>query len=324
MKSFAAVARTLAACMFIALAGAAAAQQAYPYKPIRVINPYAPGGAAAILGQLIGQKLTESLGQQVLVDNRPGGNSIIGTDAVAKAAPDGYTLLLMAMSHLIIPQLLPAPYDPIKDFAPVLTIASTEQLLVLHPSVPVNNLQEFIALAKSRPGQLNFASGGSGTSSHLPAEFFGIMTGVKMQHIPYKGAGPALTDLIGGQVQLFFSPPLIAFPYIKGGRLKAIAVTGQTRLSALPQVPTFAEAGLPGFDARNWQGFLAPAGTSREIINKLSNEIARIMSMPDIKEKLLSQGQETFISTPAQFAELMKADMAKFAKVIKAANIKME
>lgn len=309
----------------MAFAGFAAAQQPYPNKPIRFILPFAPGGSTSILARLIGQKFTESWGQQVIVDNRPGGNTVIGTEALARSAPDGYTIIMVSSSHAINANLsLYTPYDPIKDFAPVATVASNEQLLVLHPSITATNLQELIALAKSKPGQLNYASAGTGGVLHLAGEMFSIMAGVKLNHIPYKGTGHALSDLLGGQVQLYFSPPINLLPQIKAGKLKAIAISGQSRLSALPQVPTFSEAGLPGFDAKFWQGVLAPAGTPKPIVDKLSSEIARILAMPDISEKLASQGAAPFISTPEQFAALIKADMARYAHVIKTANIKLE
>ena len=324
MKAFNAVVRIVMIGVSVAIAGSAAGQQVYPNKPIRLIVPYPPGGGSNVLARLVGQKFSESWGQQVIVDNRPGGNTIIGTEAAAKSPPDGYTILVMSSSHVIIPLLLPTPYDIIKDFAPVATLTRTEFILVAHPSLHANNLQEFIALAKSRPGQLNYASSGSGTVTHLAGEFFNILAEVKLQHVPYKGGGPAITDLIGGQVQLAFQVPTAAISYVKGGRLKAIAISGETRLSALPQVPTFAEAGLPGFDVKGWFAVLAPVGISKAVIDKLSAEIAKILEMPDIKEKIVSEGLDTFISTPDQFATLMKIDMAKWAKVIKTANIKLE
>ena len=319
-----AVARILTAGMLIAIAGLAAAQQAYPSKSIRFIVPFPPGGTTDQLARLVGQKLTESWDQQVIVDNRPGGNTIIGSEALVKSPADGYTILLTSIAHVIVPSLLPTPYDAIKDFAAVATIASNELVLVLHPSVPANTLQELIALAKSRPGQLNYASTGSGTINHLAGELLNIRTGIKLQHIPYKGAAPALVDLIGGQVQMFINHPIAVIPYIRSGKVKAISISGESRLSVLPQVPTFSEAGLPGFDLKNWAGVAAPAATPKAIIDKLSAEIARILNLPEVKEKLVGQGMDPFISSPEQAAALMKADLAKFIKVIKAANIKMD
>ncbi len=322
MNAFNVVVRMFLAGMLIAVAGPATAQQAYPTKSIRIIVAFPPGGAYDILARLFGQKLSESWGQPVIVDNRPGGNTIIATEALVKSPPDGYTVMLMSVTHAIIPSLLPLPFDAVKDFAPVATVSSTRIILMLHPAVAANNLQEFIALAKSRPGQLNFAAVGSGGSGHLAGELLKIAAGISMQYIPYKGGAPAVTDLISGQVQLSFLGLINVVPHLKSGRLKAIATTGETRSSVLPQVPTFAEAGLPGFDVNTWQGILAPAGTPKEVIAKLSTEIAKILATPDVMEKLASQGAEPFFSTPEQFAALMKADMVKYARVIKTANIK--
>jgi tripartite-type tricarboxylate transporter receptor subunit TctC len=313
------------AALLLALAGAASAQLAYPTKPIRFITPFAPGGSTSITTRLIGQKLTDAWGQQVLVDNRPGGNTVIGTDALAKSAPDGYTIIVVLNSHVINPLLIPnLPYDTNKDFAAIATVVSAEYVFMINPALPAANLQEFIALAKAKPGQLNYASGGSGGVTHLASELLNLVAGVKIQHIPYKGTGPALTDLISGQVQMYLGNPAGAIPYINSGRLRAIAVSGEKRLPALPQVQTFAEGGLPDFDVKSWQGVLAPAGTPQEIIAKLSAEFARILTLPDLREKLVAQGLEPFYSNTEQFTALMKADSARYAKVIKAANIKLE
>lgn len=325
-KFFLAVMRILSLGMLVAMAGSAVAQQAYPTKPIRFISPYPPGGTTSVLGRLVGQKLTEAWGQPVILDNRPGNFGIISGEALIKSPRDGYTILLISgASHVIYPLLLPNfPYDAIKDFAPVATLASGGMLFLLNSSVPANNVRELIALAKSKPGELNYASSGGGGLSHLANELFNIMAGVKIQHIPYKGTGPAMTDLLGGQVQMFIGPPSVAVAQVKSGRLKAIAISSATRLSALPEVPTFAEAGLPGFEIENWYAVLAPAGTPREIIGKLSTEIARINALPEIKEMLIKQGMESFTSTPEALGALMKSDTAKFADIIKKANIKLE
>lgn len=323
MRYFTVVMRILSAAALIAVAGSAAAQQAYPNKLIRIIIPFPPGGATDILARLIGRKLNDSWGQPVIVDNRPGGNGVIGGEALIKSPPDGHTIMLISGAHIITPLLLTAPYDAVNDFAPVATIGSTEFILVLHPSVPAKNLRELIALAKSRPGELNHASTGGGSPGRLALELFNLMTGVKIQNISYKGAGPALTDLIGGQVHMFINIPLNFIPYIKNGKIKAIAISGESRLPSLPQVPTFTEAGLPGFDVRYWYGIIAPAATPKAIIEKLSAEIGKILTTPDFREKLISQGVDPFTSTPDQFAALMKADTAKYAKVIKTANIKV-
>ena len=308
----------------VLLATAAAAQQAYPARPIRLIVPYAPGGSTDVLARLIGPKITESWGQTVVVDNRPGGNTMIGTQALTKAAPDGYTLLMMAIAHTIIPNLMPTPYDPIRDFAPVATIGRGELLLVVHPSVSANTLQELIALAKARPGQLNYASASTGGPLHLAGELFNMLAGVRTQHIPYKGGGPAMLDLLGGHVQMMFSPPPEALPNVRSGKLKPIAISGPARSGVVPQVPTFAEAGMPDFTVKNWFGVLAPAGTPAPIVQRISAELARILALPDIRERLQNLGMEAYISTPEQFGALMRSDFALYGKIIKAANIRLE
>jgi tripartite-type tricarboxylate transporter receptor subunit TctC len=318
------VARLLATSLFVYGMTTASAQQPYPAKPIRFISPYPAGGTTDIMARLIGPKLTESWGQPVIVDNRPGGNTIIGTDAMLKAAPDGYTLLSILSSHVIVPNLAPTPYDVIRDFAAIATIASSQLVLVIHPSLPARNLQQYIAFARSRPGQLNYGSGGSGTVTHLAGEFFNMQAGVKVQHIPYKGSLPALTDTIGGQMQAYFSPPIMAIGHIRSGKLIALATTGESRLGALPAIPTAAEAGLKGYAVDVWYGFLAQVATPRPVIEKLSIEITRILALPDIREKLSSQGMEPMVSTPGQFAARMRDDYAKFASIIKTAKIRLE
>lgn len=303
---------------------AALAQAPYPTKPIRWIVPFPPGGSTTIIARMTGQKLTESWGQQVVVDNRGGGNTIIGSEAMVRAAPDGYTILQVTTTHVINPSLLATPYDAVKDFAPIATLVATETLLVVNPSVPAKTLQELIALAKSKPGQLNFGSSGSGTTNHLALELFSIMAGIKMQHIPYKGAGPAVIDLIGGQIQLFTNNALPLTPFVKGGKIRAIAVSGETRLRSLPDVPTFTQAGLPGFEVKSWQGLMAPAKTPKPIIDKLSKEITRILLTPEFSETLLNMGAEPFVNTPQQFAALITVDLARYAKLIRQANIRLE
>jgi len=303
---------------------AVVAQTTYPSKPIRMIVPFPPGGSTTIVARLIGQKLTESWGQQVVVDNRGGGNTIIGSDAMVKAAPDGYTLLHVTSTHAINPSLLKTPYDAVKDFAPVATLVGTETLLVVNPQVPANNLQELIALAKAKPGQLNFASSGSGTANHLAIELFSILAGIKMQHIPHKGAGPAVTDLIGGQVHVFTNNALPLTPFVKSGRIRAIAISGDTRLLSLPEVPTFTESGLPGFAGNSWQGVLAPAKTPKAIIDKLSLEYARILHMQEVRDTLQRMGADPMIGSAEQFAALIKADLVRYEKLIKDAKIRLE
>ena len=318
------LARTLAVGMLAVFSGALAAQQNYPNKPIRWVTPYPPGGSTTALSRLIGEKLSEAFGRPVIIDNRPGGNTVIGADAVAKATADGYTILLGGNSQIVLALLMHPPYDIFKDFAPVTVIAKTNYILVVNPALPPNNLQEFIAYAKARPGQLNVASVASGSSQHLMGELFNMLTGIKMQHIPYKGGQQGIVDLMGGSVQASFSNAINVIPHIKNGRLKGLAITGDKRTAALPQLPTYAEAGLPNYDPKNWQGILAPAGTPGAIVAKLSSEVGRILTMSDIKERLVNSGMEPFHTGPEKMAAQMKSDYAESAKVIKTANIKME
>jgi tripartite-type tricarboxylate transporter receptor subunit TctC len=312
--------------LFLLLAAAqAAAQQTYPSKPIRLITGYAAGGTTTIIARLVGQKFTESWGQQVLVDNRPGGGTTVATAVLAKSPPDGYTIMLSSSALVLIPLLVKAPYDPIKDFAPVASIAETTHVLLLNPSVPANNLKEFIAYAKSRPGELNYATPGAGGSQHLEHEELNLLAGIKTQHIPYKGSNQALTDLLGGQVQLYIANAITAIPHINSGKVKAIAVSGEKRSPALPNVPTFEEAGLSGFSKRAaFYCIIAPAGTPKPIVDKLSGEMAKYLAQPDFREMLIRNGLEPFISTPEQLAALLKEGMALNADIIKKANIKFE
>ena len=299
-------------------------QQAYPGKAIRLVTPYPPGGGTTVVARVLGQKLTESWGQQVLVDNRGGGNTIIGTEVVAKSPPDGYTLILVVSTYVIVPSLIPTPYDVIKDFAPIATVANSDYVLVVHPSIPARNLKELIALAKARPGQLNYGSTGSGGVQHLAGESLNMLAGIKMEHIPYKGSGQLLPALIGGHVDMSFQTPPASLPHVKAGRIRPIAAGGTKRLPSLPDIPTFAEAGVRGLEVTTWFGVLAPAGTPQPIVQKLSGELSRIITMPDVKEKLESLGAEPFFSDSNRFATLLRNDMARYAKVIKAANIKAE
>ncbi len=314
----------IAVLLSMTLAGPAAAQQAYPNKPIRIITPYAPGGSTSVVARLVGQKLTEGWGQQVIVDNRPGGNGYIGGEALVKAAPDGYTFMLITATHVMTPLLVPAPYDAIKDVTAIASICSSDFVLVVHPSVPAKTLKEFIALAKARPGELNYASSGTGGGTHIYSEMLFDLARVKLQHIPYKGAGQSQIDLIAGQVQVLFTFPVNVLPHITSGKLRALAVSGESRIASLPQVPTLTQSGLPGFDITGWFGLLAPAGTPKEIVDKVSSEIGKIVRMPDIKDKFVSQGIGPYYSAPEPFTALMKADTAKIAKIIKVANIKLE
>lgn len=326
MKTAMLIFRTLIAVILGVLTASVSAQQDYPNKPIRIIVPFPPGGGPSILARIFGDKLTQSWGQPVLVDSRGGGNTSIGTQALVKSVPDGYTILFMTGAHVIYPLLIPnLPYDPIRDFTPIATLAGAELMLVVNPEVPANSLAELIALAKARPGQLNYASVGSGGLTHLATEYFAILTGVKLQQIPYKGTAQALPDLAAGQVQLFFSPPTDALPpLIRSGRLKAIAVTGDSRKPALPQVPTFREGGLPDYDIKAWYGVLGPAGMPRAIVDKLAAEFARHIVAPGMKDQLVSMNMDPYYSGPEQMATLLKVETAKIAGIIKAANIRLE
>src|SRR5262245_27423843 len=295
--------------------------QDYPRKPVRMIIPYPPGGPTDILGRIVAQNLTEKLGQQVVVENKPGASGMIGADLVAKAPPDGYTLLANASIHVINPSLYKNPsYDAIKDFTPVSLIAEVPLVLVVAPELPVKSVKDLIALAKSSSGKLNFASSGNAAAPHLAGEAFKIATGVDMQHVPYKGSGPALTDLMGGQVQLMFDSLPSSISHVKSGKLRAIAVTTAKRSSALPSVPTIAESGVPGFDISTWYGIWAPAGTPKEIVGKLSGEIAKIVKVPDVRERLAGLGAEPVGNSPDEFAAYCRSELAKWAKIVKASG----
>lgn len=318
--------RTLLAAATALLAPALASAQGgpYPNRPIRLVVPFPPGGSVDPLARTVGQKLSEALGQQVIVDNRPGGNTVIGTDFVAKSPADGYTLLLTASSHVTQPQLLQAPYDPVKDFTPVATLSTSDMIIVAHPSLPANNIRELIALARSRPGSLNYSSAGSGNPNHLAGELLDMMAGVKTTHVPYKGGAPAINDLVGGQVQFSYGSPITVLPHIKAGKLKPLAVTSPQRMAILPEVPTVAESGLPGYEIRIWYGLLAPAGTPRDVVAKLNAEINRITALPETTARFEAAGMERHVATADRFEQMMKADMEKFGRIIKTANVKLD
>lgn len=306
------------------LAGAQPAQQPYPSRPIKVLVGVPPGGSTNTVARMFADWLQESMGQPTVVENKPGANTAVAAEALSRATPDGYTILLATNTHITIPLLTKLTYDPIKDFTPVGTLGVSPYMILIHPSIPANTLQEFIAYAKARPGQLNYGSSGNGGGSHINGEMFNRLTGVQIQHIPYKGAGPALTDAIAGQVQVSYNTPLAVTAHVNAGRLKPLAVSGLKRTPQLPQVPTFAEAGLPAFQERAWYGVFLPAGTPKPIVDKLSAEITKMLSSPSIKEKLEKQGTEPLLSTPEQFTAMMRAETAELAKLIKAANIKID
>ncbi|MBM3342617.1 MAG: tripartite tricarboxylate transporter substrate binding protein [Betaproteobacteria bacterium] len=312
-----------AALAFVAVAGTAHAQS-YPVKPIRLVAPFAPGGSTDILARIVAQKLTEAWGQQVNVENRAGGGSVIGTDLVAKAAPDGYTLLMTSTSTATAPSLMKKlPYDTLRDLTPVIQLVSTPNALVVHPSLPVANVRELIALARSRPDQIAFGSGGNGTSTHLGGEILRLMAGVRMTHVPFKGAAPSLTSLLSGEVSWVFSAILPVAPLIKAGRLRAIAVSSAKPSLALPGVPPVGDT-LAGFDTSPWTGVAAPGATPRDIIQRLNQEIARGYAAPDVRERLQRDGNEVVLNTPEQFDAFFRGEMDKWAKVIKAAGITLQ
>jgi tripartite-type tricarboxylate transporter receptor subunit TctC len=321
LKFSAAVAGVLA---LLISAQSAIAQPAYPTKPIRFIVPFPPGGSTDPMARLAATKLSERWGQSIVVDNRPGGNTIIGTEAVAKAPRDGYTILLASSSLLTTPSLIRhLPYDVIRDFTGVATIATSRFVLVVPPSVPASNLQELIAYVKSKP-LINYASSGIGTNTHLSAALFNLMLGTKMNHIPYKGSGTLQADLMAGRVDLSFQVPISVISHIKAGKLKTIAISGDSRAAALPDVPTFTEAGMPKFRVGGWFGIVAPTGSPRFAIDKMSREMASILAVPETQDYLVRQGSEAFVSTPDEVTALIKAEVAKYAKIIKDANIKAE
>ena len=305
-------------------AGGASAQQ-FPAKPIRLIVPFAPGGATDYMGRVIGQKMSESLGQPVVVENKAGANAILGTDLVAKAAPDGHVLVLCAFGHATNPYLVAKlPYDTVKDLAPVTLLVTGPLLLVAHPSVPVNNVKELIAYLKANPNKLNYASGGIGSSQHFAAELMMNMTGTKMTHIAYKGTAPAYVDLLSGATSLMFDNMVTALPQVKAGKLKAIAVSTAQRMSQAPEVPTVAEAGLPGFETGIWHGFLTSGGTPKPVIERLHKEIVRALNTADVREGFLQRGLIPVGNTPEQFEAFIGNEMAKWSKIIKEAGIKAE
>ena len=304
---------------------AASKSQSFPAKSIRWISPWPAGGANDIFSRAIGQKIAESLGQQVLVDNRPGAAGTIGSDLAAKAPADGYTVVMgSSPTHAIAPALYPAlPYDPVRDFAAVTLVGSVPNVLVLHPSVPARNVKELIAVAKARPGKLNFASTGNGTSQHLSAELFKFMAGVDMVHIPYKGTAPALTELVAGQVDLAFENMPALIPHIQAGRLRALAVTTSKRSAIMPELPTIAEAGLPGYDASVWFGVFVPAGTPRPVIDRLHAEILKALQTPDLKSRMVSMGTEVSGMGPDDFSAYVRKEIPKWANLVKAAGVKI-
>jgi tripartite-type tricarboxylate transporter receptor subunit TctC len=304
---------------------AAAFAQAYPTRPIRIVVPYTPGGITDVSTRIVAGELARSVNQNVIVDNRPGANSILGVDIVSKSNPDGYTLASVIAAHAANQTLYPKlPYDSIKSFAPVSLVAVAPLILCVTNSLPVNSVKELVALAKSKPGQLSFASSGVGASAHLSTELLMMMTGIRMVHVPYKGTAPALLDLTSGQVQVMFDVPSSMLPHAKAGRIRAIAMASEKRFFAAPELPTISESAVPGYTAGTWVGILSPAGTPREVVEKLGREISGIVNRPDVRERFIQLGIEPVGNSPGQFAQFLRDEVAKWAKVIRAANVKVE
>jgi tripartite-type tricarboxylate transporter receptor subunit TctC len=316
----------VAACALAAFASTAFSQDAanYPSRPVRVIVPFAPGGGLDISTRLIGQKLTEKWGQNIVVDSRPGAATIVGTEIASKAAADGYTLLMITTTFAINPGLYPKlPYDPVKHFTPVTQLNSQPNVIVVAPSSAAKSIKDLISLAKTKPGELTFASPGAGSAPHLSAEMFQRQAGVSMIHVPYKGIPPAVTDVLGGRVAMLFTTTISAAPHVNAGKLRAVAITSAKRQSSMPDVPTVGET-LPGYRAEAFQGMVAPAGVPQAIVNKLSAEVAHIVRLPDVAQRFELDGAEPVGSTPKEFAAFLKAEMQKWSKVIKDAGIKPE
>jgi tripartite-type tricarboxylate transporter receptor subunit TctC len=312
----------LAAC----LAAGGALAQSYPSKAVRLIIPAPPGSAPDILSRLIGQKLSESWGQPVVIDNILGAGGNIGTERVAKAAPDGYTLLFNTIGPIAVNISMydKLPFDPVKDFAPITLVAKVPNILVVHPAVPVRSVEELIAYARKNPGKLRYGSPGSGTSNHLSAELLNTMTGISMLHIPYKSSAQMTTDVMGGQVEVVFHNAPVLLPHVKSGALRGLAVTSLQRLASVPELPTMAESGVPGYEVTAWFGFLAPAGTPQAVISKVHADVAKAIAMPDVRERMTAQAAEPIGSTPQEYASFIAAEIAKWSKIVKASGAKVE
>ncbi len=313
----------IAASVLLCAAGVLA--QPYPAKPVRMIVPFAAGGGTDIIARLIAQKVTDAWGQQMVVENRAGGGSVIGTEVVARSAADGYTLLLAAPPFATNAALLPRlPYDSLQDFAPVTLVATAPLIVVVHPSLPVRSIKELVAAARARPGQLSYGTSGNGGPQHLAGELLKSMADIDLLHIPYKGGAPAVVDLVGGQVQLGFASMLTALPFVKAGRLRAIAVTGARRCAILPNLPAVAEAGFPGYETTTWYGILARAGAPPAVIATLNADIARALNLPEVKDRLAGEGAEVVAGTPAAFASFIQTEIARVRKLSKSTVIKLD
>jgi tripartite-type tricarboxylate transporter receptor subunit TctC len=309
--------------LVLALTASAAAQD-YPVKPVRLVVPFPPGGSNDVVGRMIAQQLSDRLGKQVVVDNRGGAGGVLGTELVANAMPDGYTLLVISLAHAVSPWLYKLNYDPIKSFAPVSILASGPNVLVVHPELPVHSVGELIVLAKQKPGVLNYASAGIGSFQHMGAELFKLTAGVNIVHVPYKGGGPAMTDVLGGHTRIMFSSLVQTSGFVKNGQLRALGVGGSHRSSVLPDVPTIAEAGLPGYEATNWWGIVAPAGTPPAIVEKLHKEISAVQNSEQTKKQFETEGAEIVQMGSAEFGTFIASEIKKWERVVKESGIKAE
>jgi len=315
----------LAIFIVLTAIGAAVAAQPYPSRPVRIISPFAPGGGNDALCRILSQRLAENLKQQIIVENRAGANGIVGTEVAARSAPDGYTIVLIPSGHAVNASLYKKlPFDSIRDFSPITLVGSSPLVLAIHPSLPVKNVKDLIALAKARPGQLTYVSAGIGASGHLGGALFETLTSTKMVHIPYKGMALAITDLMSGQVTMTFGTSLSVVPHARAGRLRAIASTGTKRSPALPDLPTVAEAGVPGYEASLWYGLVGPAKLPPEIVNRLHSAIVAVLQMSEIRERLASQGVDPLHNTPEEFARLLVTDIDRWAKVVQRAGVQAE
>jgi len=316
---------TLAANLLIVLACVPSFAQDYPSKPVKIIVPFAAGGPADVYARFLGQRLEVALGQAFVVDDRPGAGSVIGTDAVAKSAPDGYTLLMMSNTHTVNESLMPnKPFALMRDFVPVAPVNYSDLVLVVHPSVPASTLGELIALAKSKPGKLNYASSGPGTPYHMAGELFKAMAGVNIVHVPYKGSSQARTDVLGGQVDMMFDAVTTMAEFAKTGKVKALATTGKARSSVLPNVPTMSEAGVPGYEAVIWLGIMAPKGTPPEIVKRLNTEIGKILAKPEVRDEWAKQGAVAMTMTPDEFGRYLSDDIVKWERIVKISGAKAD
>ena len=314
-----------ASTMMFALIPSSAGSQTYPAKAVRMLVPFPPGGGTDYTARLIGQKLSEMWGQPVVIENRPGASTTIASEMVARAAPDGYTLIMGSTNHTINPSLyVKLPYDTIKDFAPITVAVTASYVLSVHPSLPARSVKELIALARAHKGEINYSSSGSSGPQHIAGELFKLMANVDMTHVPYKGGGPAVVALLGGHVQVMFATPVSALPHVKTGKLRALGVTSLKRSDAIPQVPTIAEAALPGYEAVTWWGLLGPARLPREIVNKIHGDVVKVLQTSDTQDKLAREGVNPAGTTPEQFAAMIQQDIGKMAKIVKAANMKID